>query len=68
MKAHRRLMISLKNIEAERARVRNKTPLSEWLKQQPGSVKRGIARGTFQLPSYVYDDTPRTPKPVKVTT
>ena len=27
--------------------------LDEWLKEQPGSTRRGVARGNFQLPGYV---------------
>ena len=28
-------------------------PLKKWLVAQPGSTRRGVARGTFTLPSYV---------------
>jgi hypothetical protein len=49
MKAHKRLLASLKATEA----MRGKTKLTDWLKTQPGSTRRGVSRGNFTLPNYI---------------
>jgi len=49
MKASKRLKQSL----AEIARTAGKIPLKDWLRGQPGSTRRGVARGTFKLPDCV---------------
>ena len=29
--------------------------LCDWLKDQPGSTRRGVQRGNFQIPKYVHN-------------
>jgi hypothetical protein len=49
----------LKNVRASLADAKKhknepqRIPLKKWLAAQPGSTRRGVARGTFTLPSYV---------------
>lgn len=52
MKAHKRLMQSIRAAEQNRGKVK----LRDWLRTQPGSTRRGYYRGNFQLPSYVMTD------------
>jgi hypothetical protein len=49
MKAMKRLKQSLAAIEEQKKFI----PLERWLLGQPRSTQRGVARGRFQLPSYV---------------
>jgi hypothetical protein len=43
---------SLADAEKRKSEPR-RIPLKKWLATQPGSTRRGVARGTFILPSYV---------------
>jgi hypothetical protein len=49
MKAHKRLKKSLEAIQAQKGKI----PFRVWIAGQPGSTRRGIAKGNFQLPNHV---------------
>ena len=51
MKSLKRLKIALADLSKPQPRPKEK--LSDWLTRQPGSTKRGVARGNFVLPSHV---------------
>jgi hypothetical protein len=50
MKKEQEMVKSLKDIQKQGKKIR----LDVWLLTQPGSTKRGVARGNFSLPLYVY--------------
>jgi hypothetical protein len=49
MKLSKRIKASLQALESKRGKIK----LSVWLETQPSSTRKGVKRGTFQLPSYV---------------
>lgn len=50
MKKLKRLKRSMEAAEKNRGRAK----LADWLLTQPGSTRRGIARGVFIIPPYVF--------------